>query len=137
MSWKPGDRAMVAYHIAPQFIGCECTVIAVHAQCLVCLRDGSTAVWPVVVEIEVPGFPDARTVNRATKCSGYGAKPEWLRRPDEPYDGAKPATWDRCPFKPRAVISLDVERERMMSEITEAFLIPPKYFNCRCEENLR
>jgi hypothetical protein len=111
MNWKPGDVAVVIKGISPSvLIGKTCEIVAVHINCRIQITVNSKAErWPVVVEIKIDG------VHAPYPFSGIGVKPEWLRRPNEGYDGNQLATWDRCLFKPKRMIDLASELELFSS----------------------
>jgi hypothetical protein len=107
MNWKPGDIAVVIKSTySSVLIGKVCEVVTVHHNCRIQINVGSIIErWPIVVEIKVDG------IRPPPPFKGIGVRPEWLRRPNEGYDGNQLASWDRCLFKPKRIIDLASELE--------------------------
>lgn len=96
MNWKPGDHAIIAYSLCADFIGRSCVVLRVIPNARIAINNDRSKVkiWPMAIDVEVSGFPHPKIFD------GYAVKPEWLRKPDEGYDGTLKTSWNRCDFKP-------------------------------------
>lgn len=94
MNWKPGDRALIISE--ESFLGMQCTVVRVSTDAYVQDR-GKITIWPCAIRIHVDGVPNP-------SVGGWVAKPKWLRKIDDDYDGRNLSSWDECPFKPTSIL---------------------------------
>jgi hypothetical protein len=93
MSFKVGDVCILIGGVKRpgeiSLTGCECTVVSgLH------FIEHSYGDSYFGHTIEIHG-------HRSPHPSGlWSARPEWLKRKDQPYDGNQAGDWELCPFQP-------------------------------------